>query len=282
MDGRLNCPDVRSYLDASQFLRDFYAYKKKCDPKFSYDLWAKEMGLQSKSYLRFAVLGQRGISSVLTQRLSKYLNFDLIASEYFSILVLYSQCPDADQKALLGRRLTQLLRQDWPLVEDVIPTSVMASPMAITIRNILSYVDIPRTENFLSQLLGIELAEVESLLLLLQKENLVERRDDEWIATHESIRVTDKTRGETLQYHKRSLLRAIDCQSLPVETRHFRSVGLAMTEDEYKTYLDELDQFVRKTFSRYDSNHLREKRVYQMNFNLVPWTTKVSENGEAN
>jgi uncharacterized protein (TIGR02147 family) len=277
MDRKDSAPDVRSYLDAVQFLQDVYSFHKELNPRFSYDVWAKEMGLNSKSYLRFAVLGQRGISPELTQKLSEFLKLEGNSSEYFSLLVLFSQCPQPDQKKLLGRRLTQLLRQELPVDEVNLPASVVASPLAVTVRNILSYTDIPRTEEFLVQLLKISREDLWDILSLLEKENLIKLEGEHWTTTHESIRVTDKTKGETRQYHKLSLLKAIESQSMPVDIRHFRSVGLALSSEEYQSYLQELDQFVKSVFAKYDSDELRSRRVYQMNFNVFPWTDEVQK-----
>lgn len=280
MDRKDNAPDVRSYLDAVQFLQDVYSYYKDNNPRFSYAFWAKEMGLHSKSYLRFSVLGQRGISAELAQKISVFLNLQGNSQEYFSLLVLFTQCPEPEQKKLLGRRLTQLLRQEIPIDEISLPESVMASPLAVTVRNILSYSDIPRTEHFLSQLLKTPHEELVRMLALLEKENLIRKQGDHWISTHESIRMTDKSKGETKQYHKLSLLKAIESQDMPADIRHFRSVGLAMNSEEYKGYLQELDQFVKSVFAKYDSDELRTRRVYQMNFNVFPWTDEIPKDLE--
>ncbi len=141
-------PNVRSYLDANQFLQDVYRYRKSAKEKFSYEIWAQEMGLTSKSYLRFAILGQRRISPELTQKVSKFLQLEGVEEEYFTLLVLYTQTEQKEQKVLLGHRLTQLLRNDQAMTEVSPSAGILSDPLKIAVRNLLSFSDIPRTADF--------------------------------------------------------------------------------------------------------------------------------------
>lgn len=51
----LQQPSIRSYLSANHYLKDYYHYRKNIDGKFSYDVWAKELGLKSRSGVRMVV-----------------------------------------------------------------------------------------------------------------------------------------------------------------------------------------------------------------------------------
>lgn len=274
-------PNVKEYLDVHQYLQDAYASLKNANPRFSYMTWARGMGLQTKSYLRFAVVGQRGISPEMAQKMSEYFQFDGIDKEYFTLLVLYTQCEQKDQKKILGSRLLQLLKQDVQMAEADISQGVLAKPLAITIRTILSYSDISRTPQYLAKLLNITVEEVVGHLGLLEAEGLVARDKDEWSATTASLKMSDRSAGETLHYHKQCLLKAIEAQMAPSYLRHFRSLGLALSEEDYQSYLQNLDQFVKATFAKYDGDALLSKRIYQINFNLFPWTERAGDEGEA-
>jgi uncharacterized protein (TIGR02147 family) len=274
-----NHPQVRSYLDAYQFLQDVYQHRKSlstAEKKFSYEVWAQQMGLTSKSYLRFAVLGQRGISPELTQKISDNLGFEGLDKEYFSLLVLYTQTRQREQRALLGRRLTKLLRSESTMTE-IRPTGILSDPLTIAVRNLLSFNDIPRTEEFLHKQLEINPGELAQILEKLRSENLIEKQGAEWVATSEDIKVSDKDHSETLLYHKNCLLKAIEAQAKSPQERHFRSVGLAMTGEEYQRYLEQLDQFIKTVFADFNGDRFGQKRLYQLNFNLFPWTSPAGE-----
>lgn len=271
-------PKVQNYLDARQFLQDIYAYYKAENSGFSYKAWAEAMGLKNKSYLRFAVLGQRGLSPELVQRLSDFLQLDATDKEYFTLLTIYTQSDQPEQKKILARKLTHYLRDETKMDEIRPAHGVLANPLALTIRNILSFSDIPRTSEFLMSLLSISKEEIMAALELLQREELVNFNGEYWNATQNNIKVSNLSSGETLEYHRQCLLKAIEAQSKPVDERHFRSVGLAMSKEEYQDYLQDLDQFVKSTFGKYNQEELINRRVYQINFNLFAWTPTVNAN----
>ncbi|MES2800946.1 MAG: TIGR02147 family protein [Bdellovibrionota bacterium] len=275
-----NHPDVKSYLDANQFLRDVYSFRKSNavnGENFSYEIWARQIGLTSKSYLRFAVLGKRGISAVLAQKISDSLKLEGCDKEYFSLLVLYTQCKDKEQKNILGRKLTELLRSPVQMSEIDPFETVLSNPLMIAVRNLLSFSDIPRTIDFIQKILELENDEVKNILQVLSQQGLIVEKQGEWLSTNQDIKVSDKSKGETLLYHKRCLLRAIQAQEQPQQERHFRSLGIALTKEQYADYLNNLDRFIQNIFFDYNNDHFSEKRLYQVNFNLYPWTVELEK-----
>lgn len=271
-------PNVRSYLDANQFLQDMYKYLKHHSTKkekFSYELWAQEMGVKSKSYLRFAILGQRGISAELAQKISDSLKFEGLDREYFTVLVVYTQTRQKEQKNLLGRRLTQLLRSESNMKEIAPPTSLISNPLTMAVRNLLSFSDIPRTSEFLQKLLNCSEESILEILNKLSEEQLVIKKGNEWEALSADVKISNQTRAETLFYHKQCLLKAIEAQTLPLEERNYRSIGLALSAEQYQSYLEHLDQFVKNVFSLFNEDTISNKRLYQINFNLFPWTKEL-------
>lgn len=266
-------PDVKTYLDANQYLRDIYAFKKQCDKTFSYENWARKLDITSKSYLRFAILGQRTISDQLTQKFTAFLNLNKTDAEYFAILVLYTQCSHIEQKKLYGKQLTQLLRTAVNVQELEIKTDAILHPLYIVVRSLLSFSDIERSPAVIANLLNLKLDELHPILQMLEAEGLIYFNGFEWIATHDNVKVADAPGREAiLAYHKISLLKAIDAQKLLPEERNYRSLGLALTREEYNEFLQDFDAFAKKIYSKYTSNQFSNRRFYQFNFNLFPWT----------
>lgn len=273
----LDKPDVKSYLDARQYLQDIYQFKKSNNSFFSYSIWANQMALHSKSYLRFAVLGQRGISLELTQKLSEFLQLSSVDQEYFSLLVLFTQSKSSAQKQIFGRRLTQILRQEFSAIEVFPSAQILKNPTALVLRSLLSYDDLPNSLLELSQLLEISEIELASLLQLLEEEKLIVKTDIFWKATCNQIKVSDKTNRETLEYHQNILKKAILAADLPSNERYFRSLGIALSSEEYNHILQDLDQYIKNISLKYESHEISEKKYYQFSFNLIPWTLKIKK-----
>ncbi|KHD87004.1 MAG: hypothetical protein OM95_16770 [Bdellovibrio sp. ArHS] len=270
-----NHPDVKSYLNIYQFLQDSYQYLKKSGD-FSYEIWAQKLGVASKSYLRFAVLGQRKISDVLAQRLCEFFQLSETDREYFLLLVLYTQTKQEAQRNLYGRKLTQLLRRSLEVEDVAPPDELLANPLSVVVRNLLSFSDIPGTAEALAQVLGVSSKEIQDLLESLELAELVVRTEGRWQAVHDVVRVKDRSQSLALQrYHKASLERAIQAQQLPPEQRHYRALSVALSETEYLEYLQDLNEFATAVFSKFNTGAMEGRRLYQLNFNAFPWTEPV-------
>lgn len=102
-------PLLYEYLNANLYLQDFYQFKKSTKRNFSYETWAQALGVPSKSFLRFAVIGERSISEKLAYHIASYIGFNEAEKEYFFFLVLYTQSSETEAKRIYGKRLTEIL-----------------------------------------------------------------------------------------------------------------------------------------------------------------------------
>lgn len=245
-------------------------------PNFSYESWARSLSISSKSYLRFAVIGKRKISDDLSIKLCQVINFNEIDKEYFINLIKYSQSKDSQIKQSYAKKLTQILRREVPFEELPATEDLLENPLVITIRNILSYSDLPKNRiEFISEICNIDLAMTKLILKHLQELNLISDEIENYQAKSDSIKVKSQNRSSSIsKYHKQSLLNAIEAQRLPVEERNFRSLSLAFSENEYKLFLEELNQFCINFFSKYNDDKILNKRIYQINFNAIPLTKR--------
>jgi uncharacterized protein (TIGR02147 family) len=274
MEG-IKSPDVRSYLDARLFLKDYYEHRKKKAKTFSYETWAAELGIKSKSFLRHVLIGDRTISEALTQKFCLYFSFNDSEKEYFLLLVLYTQSESPEQKKIYGRKLITSLREDKTM--DLVPPThdLLADPGIMVLRNLLSFEDLSRTPENLARLLGVSLDHVSAQLKFLEQEKLAFQAGNEWKSTHQNVRVADKLADEGIRlYHRRSLAKALEAQALAPQERSYRSLNLAFNEEEYASYLQDLGEFVKMLFAKYGGEELLDRRIYQVNFNLIPWTTR--------
>lgn len=290
-DAVLELPDVKSYLDVRLFLQDVYAYRKQKDVTFSYQVWADELEIASKSYLRFAIVGRRKISPELVTKFCKFLFQNESDYEYFTLLVCYSQADDPIQKKIFGRKLISFLKSKEDVQEINLP-DLCKSPMAVMVRNVLTFADAVKDEKSLSHVFDTDPKKMKSVLASLHAAGWIEKDEnssnplkeeikgavDHWIATKKVIKIADSPQDPSIAfYHENSLKTALLQASLiPVNERSFRSLGLALSAAQYGELMADWDEFVRALFLKYDSELFFEKRMYQINFNLFPWTKKAN------
>jgi uncharacterized protein (TIGR02147 family) len=273
MSPKQSKPDIFAYLDVCLFLQDMYSYRKLANAGFSYESWARSMDVKSRSYLRFAIYRKRKISEELAQKFIINLGLNQNEKDYFVFLILYSQAKNPEQKKIFGEKLTHFLRSN-SLPVDVKPhLDILGNPLVIAVRNILTFPDVLKTPQALAHLLKTPEPEIYEALLKLRSQGLASCDGDTWTATQEFIQIASTPADQALlAYHRESLLKAIQSQNLSPDERSFRSVTLALSPDEYQNYLKELGVFVTQLFGKFKSDSLQSKRLYQINFNLFPWT----------
>ncbi|MBO9668017.1 MAG: DUF4423 domain-containing protein [Bdellovibrio sp.] len=74
-------PVVFEYLDAYQYLQDYYAFRKKLDAGFSYESWAVELNFNSRSFLRMMIYGKKKLTDKVVEKTPVVLAAILKVSE---------------------------------------------------------------------------------------------------------------------------------------------------------------------------------------------------------
>lgn len=271
-----SAPSINEYLNVNLYLEDYYHFRKSQPEGFSYESWAQALGVSSKSFLRFAILGKRTISEELAHKLALFIGLNEKETEYFYLLVLYTQASQAEVKRTYEKKLIQTLRGEieWESVRP--PANLLESPLYFEIRNVLVFEGSPRTPEGLADLLSVSAEEVMGHLEELKNQGFVKCEDGSWSACQSLIRINQGGSNQAqLAYHKKSLEKAIEAQSLSAETRHYLSLSLPVTEEEYKDCIHEVDQLFNSLYGKYAKDNVKGSRFYQMNFNLIPWTKKV-------
>lgn len=273
------CPDVKSYLSIHLFLQDYYKYRKASNANFSYESWARELGIKSRSYLRLVVIGKRSLNDEVATLISQKLSLSDKDHEYFSLLILYSQCRSHEQKKLYGKKMMQILKTEMTQYEVENHMEFLSSATWPRLQTLLSFEDIEKTPEALSKLLEEPVQKIESGLQVLKKIEMADiDNSNQWIAKHRSFKVPEKLGDIALEiYHTHSLQNAIKAQKLPRQQRRFRSIMMALNEDEFKKLLEELQSFVERQLSQFDFSNLKGRRLYQINFNAFPVSRQPEE-----
>ena len=272
-------PSIFEYIDVSLFLQDYYQYRKAQTRDFSYQSWADELGVTSKSYLRFVTLRKRRISSELLDRLAQMIFQTEAEKDYFTHLVFYSQAESETQKKHFGRQLIKSQREQVRFQVQAPPVQATLAPLAVMVRNVLSFADGEFSESELARIFKVQDEELSGFLNELHRIGWVEMEVNHknWKATASHIKITDLAGSESLaKYHQESLQQALlQAQNSKSEERSFRSLGMALNEGQYKALLEEWGRFVQGLFEKNESSQIQGKRMYQINFNAIPWTEKI-------
>lgn len=270
-------PDVMTYLSIHQYLANLYRFRKQTEKGFSYEAWARELGIKTKSFLHQIVLGQRAITpETLTIFLSKLKLSDL-EKEYFKYLVHYSKAESQEEKNLYGQKLVSMIKSHYQQEEISHYYEFLATTLLPKLQTLLSFKDIDRRADGVAKLLKISSAEAAGALEKLKELGLAQTDEHgQWESQAKAFKVPDELGSSVvLQYHEQSLQEAIQAMTFTPDLRRYKSLLMPLKQSEFQSFLEELQNFVRQSLNKYDVDNLHERRLYQVNFNIYA----VSEEG---
>lgn len=91
-------PNLSSYTNYREYLRDFYAYKVAQHPgpvgAYTYKDFSAAADVRSPTYLKLIIDGERNLSPATAKKFSRALNLDKEGTTEFLLLVAYTQALD--------------------------------------------------------------------------------------------------------------------------------------------------------------------------------------------
>lgn len=267
-------PNLFIYQNVFLFLQDYYNYRRQKDKLFSYQVWNKELKFTNRSYLRLVTFGKRPVSEKLCSLFVEYFSFSTQETGFFTALVHFTQCKDAEQRKLFAKQLLSYSQVGESVLETQKHFDFLSNPILPKLQTLLSFEDIHKTVTTLAQLLDASEEEVSQNLIALENIDLVSRTTDKsgqtlWQSLHKAWKVPESARALGHQeFFRNSLKEAEQAIQLPFSDRRFRSLFWAMNEKEFDAFLKDFETFVREQMNKHNVDHLNDRRLFQMNFNF--------------
>ncbi len=101
-------PDIFTYTDYRQYIKDFCNEMRIAKPFFSYRYIGQKAGLKSTGLLSWIVMGKRNISAHLIHKLSKIFKLNAKEAGYFEILVNYNQSKQIEEKQFYLQKMVSI------------------------------------------------------------------------------------------------------------------------------------------------------------------------------
>lgn len=271
----LAAPIVFDYLDLNFYLQAYYKYRKSNQKDFSYETWSDELGFnKSRSFLRMIVIGKKKASPLFIEAFCGLSFQSALEKEYFLCLVKYSQAGTLTDKQAYGNNLVQILKKSTTL-QQIENTDFVSSPLLPRLLTLISFHDIEPQAPTYARLLNLPLPQVEEALSTLRSLELIESfvKDGrlQWRALSERFKVPDhKGNLNLMAFHEKSLREAIAAFDKPKSLRQYKSLLLAMSEEELELFYRNLNDFAAEQLARFTPNQFSGRRVFQVNFNSYP------------
>ncbi len=268
-------PDILNYFSISEYLKKIYEFRKNENSGFTYDLWSVELGYKSRSFIKMLTMNQRTVTDQFAKNFLKITKFTPNQQTHFELLVKYSQAGTVSDQKIYLDKIFENLGQSKQQTEILNHAEFLSNLMLPKILVLLSFKDLNRTQQGLSDFLKIPMTEMKDHLNQLEKMNLVIHNSVEktWSANNHSFKIPTDFKNEALKkYHNASLAEAIKAQDLPENQRRYRSTLIALSDEQYENLVSDMNDLVSKAVSKYDSDEIQNKRLYKMNLNIFATT----------
>jgi uncharacterized protein (TIGR02147 family) len=281
MDSRPQCPRVYEYLDVTSFLQDYYKFRKTRDKGFSYESWATELELNSRSFLRLMVYGKKKISPRFIESFVQQVFVTKNEGTYFSYLVKYSQSPAGKERQLLSQKMMQILKLEHSAQIVTEKADYISDPLLPRLLSLLCFSDLRANAQRCATILKKDLAEIQEALAKLEAMKLTEKveinSEEVWLARSDVFHVPDNYGNfDLLKFHEKSLTDAIEAFDQAPHLRRYKSLFVPMSEDSLEKFNKALEDFISEQLLQYNSKNCLGTYLYQVNFNFHPVTQKMS------
>ena len=169
-------PDITTYTDFREFLRDCYDFQKKRDPKFSHRYFCKNAGYGSSGALADILKGRRNLSAPAALRLARAFELAKSDEDYLLHLVQFNQADSLEVKNLHYARMLALAR----ISPDVISPDkyeYFSKWYHAALRELLYYARFNGDYKALGRMLdpSVPAAQVKQSIALLEKLGMIEK-----------------------------------------------------------------------------------------------------------
>lgn len=274
-------PSVRSYIHIFQYFRDYYDYRKNLNEKFSFEIWALELGFKSRSQLRMICSGKRNATALVIEKFSDWNKLAPKEQDHLHLMSHYYRASSAVQKKLYLDKIMENFESNAYTVETKNYTKFLANKELPLIQLLLGIPDFEGTEKQLQEMLGLSPASIKKCLHILkelqmaQKVELESKNEDKWVSITNNFKVSDQSGNEALRLYHRETINEMESalDSNPVLKR-FRSIMFTLGEAEFSGFVDETEAFLKKMKTHYGAGSIENKYIFKLNLNAYPVTEK--------
>ena len=270
---------VLNYESTVDYFNDIYRLEQKRNARFSYDIWANYLGIKSRSYLRLVCTGKRPVSDWFIDIFSMIYEFNPSEKKHFQAIAKYSNSENTVEKEIFKNALLEKHEINHEeLAQDC--SDYIKNPLLVKIQTLSGFKDIELTINKLMVLTNEPLSVLEESLSQLEDIQLIECHQNKngetyWRSLIKPARIqkTPFSQASITTYHTLTLKEAITQVEKNDEASSFRSVLFSLNKNHFPEMKNDLEDFIRKIKSKYGSEELESKELFQMNLQIYPLTS---------
>lgn len=274
-------PNIMQYTHVYKYFEDYFNYRKSLDDKFSFEIWATELGFKSRSYIHMLIKGKKKVTQQFIDIFSQKLKLNAKEISHLTALSFYHNSKSLQLKNFFNDKILETLDDPENITEVKNNEKFLSSRHLPLLRMIVSYKDFQATECSMKKLLNMNSDDLKINLKILEDLQLIRAVQVEsceekiWISNTKSFKSTNKNQENTFKnYHIETLQEAESILHADEILRKFKSIYFSLDEESFPSLSEDVDAFVRKMKLKYESATLNNKHVFKLNVQAYPLTKK--------
>jgi uncharacterized protein (TIGR02147 family) len=264
---------IFSYTNFRTLLKDYYE-QQKSSGGYTYRDFSLQAGMNSSSWLLHLIKGTKNLSGQTALKVAKVLKLKKKETEYFLLMVKFTQAKTSDEKNEYYKEMIALKRRLKVIKITEEQYQYYTRWYHPVIRSLVSKVDFGNDFSVLAKALlpPITPAEAKKSVSLLKKLGFIKQLEDgKWIQINSVLSTGDEvTSLNVVNYHKQVSKLAEDAfDRCSKELRDISALTLGINKDDVRKIKAKIQEF-RKEIMAIAGNSVNDDRVYQLNFQFFP------------
>jgi len=272
-------PEIFSYEDYRQYLKDWYGWKKNTTRGFSFRTFSREAGFKSSNALALVISRDRHLALSAVKKFAKAMKLKPREKEYFFLLVQFDQETDPGFKAnILAELSTFWDKQGHELTAS--QYEYIANWHNIAVREMVDLKDFRPDPFWISKKLRGKITPqtARKSLELLQKLGLISKKENDRFVQNISCINTGPNIGAMIGHmvHRQMMQLGFDALvNTPSTERHLDSLSISVTKDDFEKIRMEILSFINRIIALLEAKTEkgRDEELYQMNLHFFPLTS---------
>jgi uncharacterized protein (TIGR02147 family) len=265
---------IFDYIDYRRFLADYYQEKKSTVKYFSYRYFAQKIGVNSPSFLKHVIDGERNLTPQMAERFSKALSLSPKEKKYFRSLVQFNQARTSIEKQEYYAALKSMVSGISEAVLNSVQFDFYGEWYIPVIRELISLYNFGDNFSDIASKIrpSIEPVQARNAISLLLKLGLVKRLED---GTYQQTSTAIVADGTVTSLAIRSFMHTmIDKSKMALDTidkkiRHISGITMGVSVEGYGLIAEEIEAF-KDRVKVIVNNDRNSNRIYQMCISLFP------------
>jgi uncharacterized protein (TIGR02147 family) len=274
---------IFEYMNFRDYLRDYYAEKKKAHAFYSFRLFAQKAGFASPNFLKLVIDGKRNMSKESAFRFSKALGHNKKEAEYFENLVFFNQSKTLEEKNAYLANIMKFRKNSDPQKIEQSEYAYYSEWYIPVLRELVIAIDFQDDFKKLGRAVVPSISAIETekaVKLLIALGYIRKNGGGRYEQTTISLTTGPLVKSVAVaNFHKAMLQRASESiERFPANKRDISCLTLGVSEETFSTMVSRIAEFRRELLDMAGSDPHMNK-IVQVNFQVFPLSINLQDKG---